>query len=95
VSIQPRSQLPLRQHVLLEFLLLRLVPILAANGIGGEYSAINSAIDELIPPWRRSWIHSRSTAPGGGTIAVNPMLAWAITGLIRIKTAQRGRWDMP
>jgi MFS family permease len=28
---------------------------LAANGIGGEYSAVNSAIDELIPARRRGW----------------------------------------
>ncbi|HEX6986159.1 MAG TPA: MFS transporter, partial [Planctomycetaceae bacterium] len=25
-------------------------------GIGGEYAAINSAIDELIPPHRRGWV---------------------------------------
>jgi MFS family permease len=34
-------------------------------GIGGEYSAINSAIDELIPARVRGWVDIASTARGG------------------------------
>jgi MFS family permease len=30
--------------------------LLAGMGIGGEYAAINSAIDELIPSWSRGWV---------------------------------------
>ena len=30
--------------------------VLAGMGIGGEYSAVNSAVDELIPSWRRGTV---------------------------------------
>jgi MFS family permease len=39
--------------------------VLAGAGIGGEYSAINSAIDELMPAQVRGRSTSRSTAAGG------------------------------
>ena len=38
---------------------------LTGTGIGGKYSAINSAIDELIPARARGWTDRRSIAPGG------------------------------
>ncbi len=37
------------------FWTLALARFLTGNGIGGEYAAINSAIDELIPARRRGW----------------------------------------
>lgn len=35
---------------------LYLTRFIAGMGIGGEYAAINSAIDELIPPYYRGWV---------------------------------------
>ena len=40
-------------------------PVMAGMGIGGEYAAINSAIDEMIPADTAAGWTSRSTAPTG------------------------------
>jgi MFS family permease len=38
------------------FWIFAIARFLTGNGIGGEYAAINSAIDELIPARRRGWV---------------------------------------
>ena len=41
-------------------------------GIGGEYAAVNSAVDELIPA-RRGWAASRSTGAIGSAAPLRPV----------------------
>jgi hypothetical protein len=50
---------------LLSFSIFRLV---TGVGIGGEYAAINSAVDELIPGKLREQWTSSSTAPFGSAL---------------------------
>jgi MFS family permease len=44
---------------------LYLTRFVAGSGIGGEYAAINSAIDEMMPPATAAASTSGSTAPTG------------------------------